>query len=363
MATIVVSIIIIALIVIGGMTMSQGILTSADTTALSVEKVSVREGKIMRTELNGVSATLPSSDNLQVTIENTGQLKLASFSKWDYIVEYYDASDNHYVKWLPYSEGTLDDDEWQYTGIFVSGQPEAFEPNILNPEEQLALEAKLNPAIGYRAVSVAVATPSGVTAAIVCGPPVLTAHSDNTTVSGTDYYMLKGWTAADGVAMTERSPEIDRWVTGRWLLYNEDDVSRVARHLYPLSSINEISAATWTVYYRGRTQGSWYGDWRGNASLSIDIIIRQADGTIRQTLATDVAEAAFTDYDTWLTLSATYSFPGYTVVDDTDYLEIAYYGISTGRGPRNWNSYIQLRIDDNNLAEADQTRIEGMSWS
>ena len=51
MATAVVSIICLALIVLGGMTMSQGILTSVDTAALSVEEISVRDGEIMRTEV------------------------------------------------------------------------------------------------------------------------------------------------------------------------------------------------------------------------------------------------------------------------------------------------------------------------
>ena len=61
--------------------------------------------------------------------------------------------------------------------------------------------------------------------------------------------------------------------------------------------------------------------------------------------------------DTWLTKSATYAFPGYTVVDDSDYLEIVYYGEIRGNGS-NTPGYMQLMIDDSTLDESDQTRIE-----
>ena len=43
METAVVSLICIALVVFGGMTMSQGFLTTADSTALGVEEISVRD--------------------------------------------------------------------------------------------------------------------------------------------------------------------------------------------------------------------------------------------------------------------------------------------------------------------------------
>ncbi len=48
----------IALIVLGGMTMSQGFITSADSTALSVEDITATEGETMRTGLSLLSARL-----------------------------------------------------------------------------------------------------------------------------------------------------------------------------------------------------------------------------------------------------------------------------------------------------------------
>ena len=361
MATAIVSIICIAMIVVGGMSLSQGILTSADSAAISVQEISVREGEIMRTNLTGVSSSIPSSNTLLATIENSGQTKLASYNKWDFIVQYYDANDNYYVTWLPYNQGVLSNNQWQETGITLNGQPEVFEPDILNPEEQISLEARLNPSVGYRAVVMTVAAPNGIAPTIVCGPPTLTAHTENITLAGTNYYMLKGWTPANGTAVTETTSGIAFRQTGRWLLYNSADVSRTAMHLYPLSNINAISASTWTVRYRGRADGWTFGSY-ANARLNVDILIRRADGTIRQTIASQVASATFTSASAWINISANYNFPGYTVVDDTDYLEVDFYGVSTGTGP-NGTSYIRLRVDDNTLPESSQTRITGLTWS
>jgi hypothetical protein len=205
------------------------------------------------------------------------------------------------------------------------------------------------------------ATPNGIAPTLVCGPPVLTAHTETVSPGGTDFYMLKGWTPANGAAVTDTTSVIQRHETGRWLLYNIADPSRYAMHLYPLSNINEILASNWIVHYFARADG-WSGQSYPNGKLSIDIIIRQADGSIREIIDTNVAPAAFTDGGQWLHISANYNFPGYTVVDNTDYLEIDFYGNSEGDGP-NGRAYIRLRVDDDMLPESSQIRIEGLEWS
>jgi hypothetical protein len=361
MMTTVVCIICIAMIVVGCMTLSQGILTSADTAALSAQQLSIREGEMMRTRLTGISANLSASNTLRALIENSGQTKLSNFDKWDFIVQYYDADDNYYVNWLPYHTGALGNNQWHETGLYYNGHPEAFEPAILNPEEQMGLEAILSPAAGYRAITITVSTLNGVTPTLVCGPPVLTAHAETVNPGGANFYMLKGWTPANGAAVTETTYSISGNETGRWLLHNSADASRNAAHLYPLSGINKIASATWTVNYRGRADG-WASGSESNAFFSIDIIIRKADGSIRTALETDVAQAYFTSSNNWIDISASYSFPGYTVVNDTDYLEIDFYGNSANGGPIG-TSYLSLMIDDGSLPETSHTRIEGLGWS
>ncbi|MGB8780198.1 MAG: hypothetical protein WCD81_06065 [Candidatus Bathyarchaeia archaeon] len=83
----------------------------------------------------------------------------------------------------------------------------------------------------------------------------------------------------------------------------------------------------------------------------INISILRSDGTIRTAIATNVAPSAnFTSAPT--TLSGTYSWVNYTVVDQTDYLEIDYYvDVSTAMSGVN----VHLRIDDTTLALSNQT--------
>jgi hypothetical protein len=357
----VVCIICIVMIVVGCVTLSHGILTSADTAALSAQQLSVREGEMMRTRLTGVSANLSAANTLQAVIENSGQTRLASFDKWDFIVQYYDAADKYYVNWLPYHEGALGNNQWQKTGLYFNGKPEVFEPGILNPQEQLDLLAVLSPAAGYRAITITVSTPNGVAPTLVCGPPVLTAHTEKVNPGGTNFHMLKGWTPADGAALTETTYGISGNETGRWLLHDSADASQNATYLYPLSGINKIAAANWTVHYHGRADG-WAAESLANASLSIDILIREADGSIREILAANIAGAYFSTSNNWTDISASYSFPGYTVVNNTDYLEVDFYGNSENSGP-DGTSHLSLMIDDRSLPESGQTRIEGLGWS
>jgi len=171
METVIISIICIALILVGGMTMSQGFLSSVDTTSLSLETVSERDEGIMRTNLATVSASYLPSGILELALRNNGQTKLSDFDKWDVIIQYYDAGSAYYVKWLPYTENaTPGDDQWRKEGIYLDSQAltaEVFEPGILNPGEEMIIEAKVAPAVGTSTTNLVVAsTPSGIPASI-----------------------------------------------------------------------------------------------------------------------------------------------------------------------------------------------------
>jgi len=173
MATIVVSIICIAMIIVGGMTLSQGILTSADKTALSVEEITARQGEYNRTSLETVRAAQLSWANfLRITVQNTGQVKLASFDKWDVIVHYYDESGTYYTKWLPYTEDNPGNDEWQVSRIGLNGPTDFFEPGILNPSEEMVILASINPLSGNATVgNITVGTSNGVYSSISFSNP------------------------------------------------------------------------------------------------------------------------------------------------------------------------------------------------
>ena len=171
METAIVSIICIALVVFGGMTMSRGFMTSVDASTAGLQQVGQQNETILRTELAPISASLSGNNTLEVVLENTGQTRLASFDKWDFFIQYFDGTGTYHVAWLPYTAGALGDNEWTVAWIRLGGATEVFEPNVLNPKEQIMLRAQLNPAAGAGTTNmVTVATPSGVTASTYFSP-------------------------------------------------------------------------------------------------------------------------------------------------------------------------------------------------
>jgi len=173
----------------------------------------------------------------------------------------------------------------------------------------------------------------------------LYAHAETTTIGGVNYYLHK-LSSADGPA-TEKSASAAS--TGRKLM---------GRWVYPLSGIVSIPSSTWTVTYRAMKSASAssvvaHGD--------IDILIRKSDNAIRTTITTNVANSpTITLVNAWQTLTGTYNWAAYTVVDQTDYLEVAYYIEVTA-----WQSSksVRLLVDDGTLPLADQTKVENVAFT
>jgi PKD repeat protein len=161
----------------------------------------------------------------------------------------------------------------------------------------------------------------------------LYAHQDTTTIGGTTYYLSK-LNSSDSTG-TSLSKSVSS--TGRKLF---------GQFAYSLFGVSSIPASTWTVYYR-----TWVSGSGSTCHDDVDIIVRQSNGTIRTTIATNVATSASLT-TTQQTLLGTYSFSAYTVMNQTDYLEIDYYVHVTTSASR--TAY--LRIDDNTLGTAQQTR-------
>jgi hypothetical protein len=85
--------------------------------------------------------------------------------------------------------------------------------------------------------------------------------------------------------------------------------------------------------------------------VDVDLLIRKSDGSIRTTIATNVAPS--TDLSsTPTTLSGSYAWSSYSVASQTDYLEIDYYvDVSVANSVN-----AHLIFDDNTLALSEQTR-------
>jgi len=174
METAIVSIICIALIVFGGMTMAHGFITSVDAGTAGLQQVGNRNDTIMRTDLAPVSTniTLVSGPSpLEIVLENTGQTKLADFDKWDIIVQYYDNTGTYHAEYLPYSASGGGTNEWGVGWIHLNGGPAMFGSGVLNPGEQIMLQTWLDPPVGTGTTNMAViSTPSGVTSTTYFSP-------------------------------------------------------------------------------------------------------------------------------------------------------------------------------------------------
>jgi hypothetical protein len=174
METALISIICIALLVFGGMTMSQGFMTSVDTSTTGLSEIGQRAESLIRTMLTPISTNITlieGADPLLIVLENTGQTKMADFSKWDVIVQYYDYGGNYTIKWLPFSALGGGTNKWGIGWIRLNGNTEQFEPNVLNPGEQLMIETWLDPSVGANTTNmVVISTPSGITCSTYFSP-------------------------------------------------------------------------------------------------------------------------------------------------------------------------------------------------
>ncbi len=174
METAIISIVCIALLVFGGMTMSQGFMTSVDASATGLNEIGELTEAAMRTSLTPVETNLtflPGADSLEIILENTGQTKMANFDKWDVIVQYYDDTNGYHIEWLPFSPSGGTTNQWGVQQITLNGAPEVYEPDVLNPGEQVILYTLLDPSVSSNATNmVVISTPSGVTCSTYFSP-------------------------------------------------------------------------------------------------------------------------------------------------------------------------------------------------
>jgi len=173
----------------------------------------------------------------------------------------------------------------------------------------------------------------------------LYAHAETTTIGGVSYYLHKVSSAdGSGITLSQLAASTGRKLMGRWV--------------YPLSGIVSIPASTWTVTYRAMRSASASSV---KAHGDIDILIRKSDNTIRTTIATNVANSPnITLVNAWQTLTGTYNWAAYTVVDQTDYLEVAYYiEVTTQQNSKS----VRLSVDNSTLPLADQTKIQNIMFT
>jgi hypothetical protein len=169
---------------------------------------------------------------------------------------------------------------------------------------------------------------------------ILYCHQETIQLGSYTFYLLKKDTPADASGTTL---SVSTASAGQlpWGIF-----------VFPLASIAKILSGTIYATYRAYTGG-------GTVNAQINIYIIKSDGTVRTSIATGVSPSANLG-TSWATYTgANYSFAEYTVVDQTDYLGISYVANVTAKKS---GAYAYLRIDDQTLNQADQTRSQDWSF-
>jgi hypothetical protein len=161
MESILVSLISIALVIISSVTLAFSNLRSTSQLADSWKQMAAQTSEISRT---GISATPTSSyggGNVEVRVENDGQTNLADFKGWDVLAQY-ETNGTAYITYSSIYPPT--ENQWTVKGIYSSGDiMEIFDPNVLDPGEQMVVSINLNPELASGEVcKITIVTPNGV---------------------------------------------------------------------------------------------------------------------------------------------------------------------------------------------------------
>lgn len=154
MTNAIIAALVIALILGTTLLIANVMLSSANNVTIAWDRMMDRKESISRTELSLISVDPnASSTDIDVTIRNTGQTSLGHFADWDLVIRYYDTAGNVglNLEWMTYvttsTPATL---EWTVEGIYSDASTlvgEIYEPNLLNPGEEIILRANITPAI------------------------------------------------------------------------------------------------------------------------------------------------------------------------------------------------------------------------
>ncbi len=159
-----ISVVSLALIIIGSVTMALSSLISASTVSDSWKDMEELSSEIRKTEIEATLSGNYTGGNINLMVANEGQTNLASFSKWDVIARYQNGNTEYIAYTATYPPGN---DRWTVEGIYLSdntSNAEVFDPNILNPDETMKVIIDLDPVISQGNTGrITISTPNGVT--------------------------------------------------------------------------------------------------------------------------------------------------------------------------------------------------------
>jgi hypothetical protein len=159
-----VTIVCIALIIIGGVSYATSALNSVDKLAVSWKLAEACAQETRETGVQAISSeTHDNGSSIDVSLQNVGNQSLYNYDKWDVIVRYQGGG----ATWVPHTEATPG---WSISGIYYNGNPEIYEPNIFNPMETMTINIRLSPGVSENTTNLAtISTYNGIYSQITFG--------------------------------------------------------------------------------------------------------------------------------------------------------------------------------------------------
>jgi len=172
METAITALIVISLLVLSILMVTERSLSAQASFSESLRQMQDGIEERSRTSITPIKAeTKADGATLEITLENTGNTKLADFRQWDVILEY-DTGGGWQTRWYSYTASSpAPANQWTVANIYLSAATlthEIFEPNIFNPGEEMVIQVSVSPAVGLSTANWAtLATPNGISASTV----------------------------------------------------------------------------------------------------------------------------------------------------------------------------------------------------
>lgn len=187
METVLAAFVILFIILFAALTLSDALISNQTDLSLAAQAMSEQIEARMNTAVDVVGARIfDEGSQVEFRVLNTGSSHLSDFSRWDVIVQYYDVSTPllYHVLYLPYTTSEPVVNEWRVREIYIDTAldiTEVYEPDILNPDEQAIIQAKVIPSVGAgQTLYAVISTVNGVQTSTMVRrnvPPVVTINT------------------------------------------------------------------------------------------------------------------------------------------------------------------------------------------
>jgi len=145
MDTVLIALLVLMMLLHGVMTVARGWMLGQEMTAEAWADMTTRTSARASTGLRVADVQVLGSLGT-LTVQNSGESKLADFDRWDVILHCYTASGQYRISRLTFAVGAPPGEGWAVEGLYLDaseGIAEVYEPGVLNPGEEVVILAYL----------------------------------------------------------------------------------------------------------------------------------------------------------------------------------------------------------------------------